>query len=330
MTTFLPYTGPQALVRDARRLLAARLQALLDSSAPSSLVARPVLAAASGIEPAALAAEMAARRRQTPHLPVERLARQFQLSPLEADILLLLLATEVDGELLQACACLHDDPARRWLTPGLLWRLLALDPAAPEARAPFAPGRPFLQRRLVLAPAQINNYPVPLLERPLKLDDRLVAYLLGEETLDPTLAGAVALLPAGETDGLPAVPPELLPRLSHLLAWWRQETAPPILLVGRRGAGRAAAARFLATALDRPLLVAGAGQLTPEFWFALRREADLRGALIHLQHFGLTQEPEAWWARLGDGVIVSAGSPPAARLDPAPFVVEFPDRKSVV
>ena len=324
MTPSLPYTGPQELAHDARRLLAARLQALLERSAPSPLVARPALSIAAGVEPAQLAAEIDARRRQTPDLPIERLARQFHLSSLEATILLCLLATEVDGELLQACACLHDDPARRWLTPGLLWRLLGLDPATPAARDPFAPGSPLLQHRLVLAPAQINNYPVPLLERPLKLDDRIVAYLLGAEALDAALVGAVEVVPAGAPDDLPAVPPDLLPRLGHLLAWWRREASPPILLVGRRGAGRAAAARYLAAALCRPLLVASARQLTPDFWFALRREAGLRGALVHLQEFDLLPEPELWWPRLGEGVIASAASELAARLAPAPLTLHFP------
>ncbi len=324
MTPLPPYSGPQELAHDARLLLAARLQALLAQSAPGLLVSRPDLPMAVGVEPALLAEEMAARRRQTPDLPVERLIRQLGLSPLEGDILLCLLATEVDGELLQACAWLHDDAARRWLTPGLLWRLLGLEPATPAARAPFAPGGPLLQHRLVLAPAQINNYPVPLLERPLKLDDRIVAYLLGAEALDAALTDAVELIPAVAPDDLPAIPPELLPRLGHLLAWWRREATPPILLLGRRGAGRSAAARYLATALCRPLLVASARQLAPELWFALRREADLRGALIHLQEVDQLPEPEAWWARLGEGVIASAAAEPAARLEPAPLMLPFP------
>jgi AAA+ superfamily predicted ATPase len=312
------------MVHDARRWLAAMFLTFLDGLAPSPLAARPALAAGAGVEPAALAAEMAVRRRQTPDLPVERLSRQFHVSPLESDILLCLLATEVDGGLLQACACLHDDPSRRWLTPGLLWRLLGLDPSSPKALAPFAPGSPLLQHRLVLAPAQINHYPVPLLERPLKLDDRIVAFLLGADALDAALAGVVELVRTGVADGMPAVPPELLSHFSHLLAWWRQAASPPLLLVGRRGAGKTAAARYLAAALCRPLLIAAASQLTPDFWFALRREADLRGALIYLQGFELVPDPEVWWPRLGEGVIAGATGELTARLAPAPFVVHFP------
>jgi AAA+ superfamily predicted ATPase len=117
---------------------------------------------------------------------------------------------------------------------------------------------------------------------------------------------------------------EVQQQLARLLSQWRKTAAPPVFLWGRPGAGKHTGAQYLAAALYRPLLSMDAAHLTRDSWFALRREADLRGALIYLADFDRLDNPAAWWARLGEGVIVSGEEPPRALLSPPPFAIHFP------
>ncbi|MBI5957529.1 MAG: ATP-binding protein [Chloroflexi bacterium] len=320
----LPYQSPQEHLWDTRCLLAMLMRRLLDDMPPSLLVDRPLLNQECDDHPADLAELIAARLNVSPDLPLRQLEQRWALTPLAVNIIQLLLATEIDSELLQACACLHNDPARRWLTPGLIWRLFNLDPAAPASRAPFAPTDPLMRHRIIHAPLHINNYPVPLVERPLKLDDRMVAFLLDQETIEASLVDSVTLIPPNTAAPNDLFPGEVQPQLVRLLSRWRKTAVPPIFLWGRSGSGKRVGAYYLAAALHRPLLSLDAAHLTRDVWFALRREADLRGALIYLADFDRLDQPAAWWARLGEGVIVSGEELPHALLIPPPFTIQFP------
>src|SRR5690606_31616591 len=125
----------------------------------------------------------------------------------------------------------------------------------------------------------------------LKLDDRIVEYLLGHDVLDARLEGVAVLETGGPPlDALPLAP-DTRRALWHLAALWRGPEAPPAFFWGPPGSGKGTAATALARALDRPLLTLDAAALAhgqpedlPDLLHSASREARLRGAVLHLRH----------------------------------------------
>ncbi len=302
----------------------------------------------------ARAAELAAHisdRLAATTLPLRpaRLAELFDLSPAALEVTLLLLAPEVDARFARVYAYLQDDVSRRWLSPGLALRLLpgtAVDD--PAGRGLFAPDSPLVQHQLIRIGAGGEQVPAPLIDRPLKLDDRIVEYLLEHDSLDPALEEWAELnIPAAELTGLEAsagTPAQALARLpvdagvaaqlAHLADLWRAPAAPGAFFWGREGSGKGAAAAALAHSLGRPLLTVDATLLAhppvPELDSRLRRagrEAHLRGALLHIRHGdALDADGRAAALRLlGPGVILSTQAAwPLHALPQPPLVIHFP------
>ncbi len=285
---------------------------------------------------AAIAARVAVTK--VPLRPAQ-LARQFDLSPLAVELLLLLLAPEVDTRFGRVYAYLQDDVSRRWLTPALAQRLLPGGEEA-DARALFAAASPLVFERLIRIGIGEEEAHTPLIDRALKLDDRIAEYLLQQDALDPQLVECAYWMQAdGCLEDL-AVPLPTLQALRHLAALWRRSVAESpaatsALFCGRSGSGRRAGAAAVAHALgERALLVVEAPRLANEpaeriaaVWRAAVREARLYGAVLHLAEAEALPEAAraAVWAHWPGSVIVSADQPwtlPSYAL--APLVVHFP------
>lgn len=123
---------------------------------------------------------------------LSQLVEAFGLSPFERDILLLCAGMELDAEIPALCAAAQGDPAR--LHPTFSLALAALPEAHWSALSPEAPLRHW---RLI----EIGAGPV-LTRVPLRIDERVLHFLVGIRQLDDRLG---ALL-----DPLPAVDPATL------------------------------------------------------------------------------------------------------------------------
>ncbi|MFD5369136.1 ATP-binding protein [Streptomyces sp. NPDC127103] len=121
------------------------------------------------------------------------LARTFGLSPLDAHILLVALAPDVDRGFEALYGYLNDDVGRRRATTALALDLAGTGPHDPAARDRFHPGAPL--RSGGLLDVEDEDRPVP--GRALRVPERVVAHLLGDDTrLDAQLLGlGVELLP---------------------------------------------------------------------------------------------------------------------------------------
>ncbi|TCO55780.1 ATP-binding protein [Actinocrispum wychmicini] len=192
-----------------------------------------------------------------------RLAENFELTDLDVRFLLVALAPEIDPRFERLYAYLNDDVTRGRATVGLVLSLCGLPPAG-AGRFRFGSGAPLVSGGLI----EVLDEDRPALARALRLPDRVVAHLLGDRELDPSIAGACRV---------------------------RTENADPE--AARLGAGVAAGARLLyfrtrdgdpsdkavrvLAAAGRPALVADARQLDGHM-AVLVREARLRGAGIVL------------------------------------------------
>jgi AAA+ superfamily predicted ATPase len=124
-----------------------------------------------------------------------------------------------------------------------------------EALVSFAPEAPLLRWSLVTLNDDPGARRPVLLARYLKLDERIAGYLLGSDAVDSRLA---PLIPRRQREGEPELARETAESLGQWAdAWpdrWMSD-GPVVLLHGRYGTGARDAAKRLADALGRPLLM---------------------------------------------------------------------------
>jgi winged helix domain-containing protein len=121
-------------------------------------------------------------------LSLPELADLLQLTPFEEWCLLLCLAPELDRRYEKLFAYLHDDVTRKKPSVDLLLSLLCRTKTEKlVARWAFEPRSPLLRYRLLQMTDNGPEGPAPLLSRQLKLDDRIVNYLLEIAGIDKRL-----------------------------------------------------------------------------------------------------------------------------------------------
>ncbi|HEY2792976.1 MAG TPA: ATP-binding protein [Micromonosporaceae bacterium] len=127
--------------------------------------------------------------------PAGRLAdlgRRAGLTGLDVDLLLIALAPDVDSRFEQFYGYLNDDVTRRRATVGLALRLAGLPESAIAGRTRLDTGAP-LRTAALLVVEEVDR---PLLSRTLRVPDRVVAHLLGDDRIDAGIAGVADVEPA--------------------------------------------------------------------------------------------------------------------------------------
>jgi hypothetical protein len=164
-------------------------------------------------------------------LRLPTLARRLALDEFEQQIVLLALAPELDRRYERLFGFLNDDVTRRWPSVELSLRLFCSDLAERVVRrralAPEAPLRELRVMHLVDEPGQS---PSPLLAQGIRLDQRIVAYLLEHDAPDAQLTGLLRRHPA--SSARPVVNRTSEARVSALHAYLACRPAPaPILSI---------------------------------------------------------------------------------------------------
>jgi len=136
--------------------------------------------ASHGLRPAAPPAAAAA-----PPAALARLAEAFGLSAFECDTLLLCAGMELDGEVPGLCAAAQGDPARAY--PSFSLALAALPDADWSALSPDAP----LRHWRLIEPGAGHG----LTRAPLRIDERVLHFLVGIPHRDERLAALIDPLP---------------------------------------------------------------------------------------------------------------------------------------
>lgn len=116
---------------------------------------------------------------------LDNLCQMFSLSAFESNLLLLCAGMELSGDFARLCAIVHGDAQRAY--PTLSLALAALPNAHWDAIAPNAPLRRW---RLI----QVGEAHALTLS-PLRIDERILHYLVGIQYLDERLAGIIEPLP---------------------------------------------------------------------------------------------------------------------------------------
>ncbi|MFD7713612.1 ATP-binding protein [Streptomyces sp. NPDC059786] len=229
------------------------------------------------------------------------LAARLGLTALDVRILLIALAPDLDRSFEPLYGYLNDDVSRRRATTALALDLCGLPAHRPQARARFHPSAPLCAYGLIV----VEESERPFLSRSLRVPDRLIAHLLGDETLDAALAGHVRPVPVPAQDG--PYDEEFTRRLAARLA------AAPLtayLREHRAGDGLACAAAALLRAGREALHFAPDGPPAEQPVAELLREARLRDSAIVVSP--LPEEPAPLLRTLAaaDVTVLFTGSRP--------------------
>ncbi len=158
------------------------------------------------------------------------LAKRLGLNAFEQQVVLLTLAPEVNQRYERLFGYLNDDITRRWPSIALVLELFCEDLAERMSRRQaFTLQAPLLSMRIIQVSEEANPLPLSLLSRGLKLDERLVAYLLESNEPDPQLIGLVQQHePEPE---LPIVAPNTESEVKILAHYVNQQPAPDALIL---------------------------------------------------------------------------------------------------
>ncbi|HVL98582.1 MAG TPA: ATP-binding protein [Egibacteraceae bacterium] len=200
-------------------------------------------------------------------LRLRRLQATFDLDAFDVDLLLVAVAPDVDPRFERLYAYLNDDVSRRRASTGLALSLCGAVSSAGAARRRLTAAGPLVGGGLVT----VEDADRPFLTRALRVPDRVVAHLLGDDAIDPVVAPLLA--PAVDTDGWPQGPLEQAVAAGTRLCYLQE---------GHEASGRSAAVTALRRSERPPLVVdterlEGAGSVT-EVAAAAAREARLTGA----------------------------------------------------
>ncbi len=120
-------------------------------------------------------------------LRLRELARRFDLTETDIELLLIALVPDVDVRFERLYGYLQDDVSRRRASIGLGLELCGVQATSAFARSRLASGAPLVDRGLLL----IEDSDRPTLTRSLRVPDRVTAHLLGSDLIDPSVAALV-------------------------------------------------------------------------------------------------------------------------------------------
>lgn len=209
-------------------------------------------------------------------LSLDLLTQRFRLSPFDVDLLLVCLAPELDLSYERIYAYIQDDLTRKKPLVDLALNVVARSfEEKMILRRHLEPGAPLIDCRLIRVQKDPSGTENSFLGRALKVDDRIVSFLLEEDGMDEALDGEVKLLsPARTLDDL-VLAPDTRRRLDRAMQVLQSEAQGMVLYFhGPYGVGKKSSAEALCRQLDSLLLVADVKRLLNH------RTLDFREALI--------------------------------------------------
>ena len=194
-------------------------------------------------------------------LALPALARRFNLSPAEVDVLLLTIAVELEPHYETLYAYLQNDVTRKHPSINLALNLICRSEREKlDARILFAPSAALFANRLLEMATEPHDRDAPLLRKFLKIDEAIIAFLLDQP---PTTAGVAALIEPRFSNHQSETDSNTQEQLRNLGAYLSRGDIRGIALrlIGQSEIALASAAEALAQTLGRRLLLVDLLQL---------------------------------------------------------------------
>lgn len=229
------------------------------------------------------------------YLPLAHLAQIFSLTFFEEQVILICLAPEVDLKYEKLYAYLQDDVTRKSPTAHLAMKLLCASTAEMvRARAAFSPQASLFRLQLVRFQEDGSAHS---LGRGLKLDERILSFLLGTPGMEKELSACLRIPSSSPHLSSLRWPDELKRSLLAAGQEYLTNETPARKLVynfhGPTGTGRKSLAASLCREWGVPLMVVDLREVLlrqqgfEELVHKIFREAVLQPTAIYVEHFEL-------------------------------------------
>jgi hypothetical protein len=228
-------------------------------------------------------------------LRLHNLAELFSLDQFEIDVLLIGLAPELDLKYEKVYSYLQNDVTKK--RPGVDLALNLLCPtieAKIKAREYFSPAAPLLKNHLIyLTGNEANGYQEgqrSLISTFIKVDERIINFLLGFDELDPRIRDFSYLLETKRSFEALILPEDLKSRLKDSVNWHILNRTPlKLLFKGPYGSGKKTAAEAACREANTYLLIVDSKVLLennfPEIASLVLREALLQDSALYFEEF---------------------------------------------
>jgi hypothetical protein len=226
-------------------------------------------------------------------LRLVELQKLFDLTPFDTSCLLICLAAELDQRYETLYAYLQDDVTKKLPSVDLVLNLICQSYREKLVqRGRFAAGAPLIARHLLRITDDPSRPTGGLLGKCLRVDDRVIEYLLGSDEMDPRVrAYTSAVRPQKSIEDL-VLPGDLKGKLGSLITILWEKTPFIIYMQGSYGYGRKATAEALCRVLQLGLLVVDVDSLLSsqsmtvvDICELVQREAVLRSDALYLEGF---------------------------------------------
>ncbi len=225
------------------------------------------------------------------------LREAFGLTELDVDILIAVLAPDLDPHYERVYAFLQDDMSKKRPAVGLLLRLLCAPPQEQNGvRQRFYADAPLMRHAILGYGEHVDG--APLLTAVPRADERIVAHLLGSDALDARLLDCARYEPAPQ-------PAAFAQSAAAAVARAAMGETALLGLTGPRSFGKTDAARLFAQINGRgllvvgvPALLAGAARASQAIGLVFR-EAQLRSSITYWSGV------DALWAERADHAIAA-------------------------
>lgn len=226
--------------------------------------------------------------------PLNEITSLFKLDHLEEQCLILCLAPEIDSRYSKVYAFLQDDVTKKYPTVDLALKLFVEDmPNRIAARAVFSPDSRLIKNRILHTGDDRDDF-ASLLHRPLKIDERIAAFLLDTPQLDRFLHEWVNLSqpvdPPVSIHNPSGIGDRAIRMVESCFSNSDGGSLPVIHLYGRSGSGKRSIAECLGQKLGVPLLLADIRPMSmstserAEALWRLGRESHLLSAMVFIDH----------------------------------------------
>jgi ATP-dependent 26S proteasome regulatory subunit len=217
-------------------------------------------------------------------LRMEKLMKYFHLSDCEKEILMVAMLPEIDADSERLFSYVQDDVTRKRPTVGLILDILGESLTDKIAdREFFSPGGQLLKNNLIYLLDDTQRKQAPLLEKAVKVDQRICDFLLGSDSIDHVIASSVHKIIPGKSFEDVIVEDEIKNRLSGFCMKKSQENVRFVFhFQGAPGSCRLETAEAYCRKAGINLLVVDTGRLLKrDISFEQCLNLSFREALLH-------------------------------------------------
>lgn len=219
------------------------------------------------------------------------LSELFNLQPFEVDVLLICLAPELDLRYEKLYSHLQNDVTKKRPSVDLVLTLLCTYIEEKfSARQKFTYTGTLINNHLIYFTDDNPMDEVPLLSRSLKVDERIISFLLASDAIDPKIQNICTLIEPDKYYSDIIIPEDKKNKLIELLQYHSYVEVPLIIqLHGPYGTGKKLTAEAVCTELKMFLLVVDSKALIKDESFEILdiiiREAQLQHSCLYLEGF---------------------------------------------